>query len=142
MDREQLKQNVFMDVARTISDLATCKRARVGAVIVKDGKIVGTGYNGAPSGLPHCEEVGCLKRDEHCVRCEHAESNAILNAIVQDLRGATIYCTYQPCLSCMRKIIQKGITQVLYDHSYTDAEALDFAKEAGVTVTRLLDVSP
>ena len=94
----------FMNVAHEVARRSTCERAQVGAVIVKDKRILTTGYNGSPRGLPHCTEVGCLMDNGHCVRTLHAEQNAIIVAALHGVitEGATIYITHQPCFF-MRK---------------------------------------
>ena len=94
----------FMNIALEVARRSTCPRAQVGAIIVRDKRILTTGYNGAPSGLPHCTEVGCLMRGGHCVRTLHAEQNAIIQGALHgvSVKGGTIYVTHQPCLICPR----------------------------------------
>lgn len=118
MDRPSW-DNYFMDMANLASTRATCPRASVGAVIVKDKKVISTGYNGAPKGMKHCTEIGCLMVNNSCVRGIHAEANAILQA-KQDLTGATIYTTHQPCVNCAKLIMGAGIARVVYNHQYWD----------------------
>lgn len=91
--REQLKKDVISEIVKTVSKLGTCLRSKVGCVIVRDGRILSTGYNGSPPGLPHCLDVGCEMVNGHCVRCTHAESNAIAWSARQGISidGATIY---------------------------------------------------
>jgi len=116
----------------------------VGAVIVKDKRILATGYNGAPSGMAHCLEVGCLRdrlqvpsgeRHELC-RGLHAEQNAIIQAAYHgvSIRGGVLYCTNLPCIICTKMIINSGITRVVYDEGYADPLALDMWKESGIAV--------
>lgn len=120
----------FMEITRLVSSRSTCLRRQVGAVIVKDKKILTTGYNGAPSGLPHCLEVGCLReemgipsgeRHELC-RGLHAEQNAIIQAAYHgvSINGATLYCTNLPCIICTKMLINAGIARVVYEQGYAD----------------------
>ena len=103
----------FMNIAHEVACRSTCTRAPVGAVIVKDKRILTTGYNGSPRGLAHCMEVGCLMDNEHCVRTLHAEQNAIIQAALHGVstRGADIYVTHQPCFICAKMIINAEPTQ-------------------------------
>lgn len=91
--REQLKQDVIAEIVKAVSKLGTCKRAKVGAVLTRDGRIISTGYNGSPPGHPHCLDVGCLMEDGHCRRTTHAEANAIAFAARYGIstQGATLY---------------------------------------------------
>lgn len=124
----------FMNVAHEVAKRSTCERAQVGAVIVKDKRILTTGYNGSPRGLPHCTEVGCLMDNGHCVRTLHAEQNAIIVAALHGVitEGATIYITHQPCFLCVKMIINAGIVQIVYDKEYPDDRAREFLEQAGV----------
>ena len=124
----------FMNVAQEVAKRSTCERAQVGAVIVKDKRILTTGYNGSPRGLPHCTEVGCLMDNGHCVRTLHAEQNAIIVAALHGVitEGATIYITHQPCFLCAKMIINAGIVQIVYDKEYPDDRAREFLEQAGV----------
>ena len=101
----------FMGIALQVARRSTCSRAHVGAVIVRDRRILTTGYNGAPSGLSHCDDVGHLLVDGHCVRTIHAEQNAIVQAgyLGVSVRGSILYVTHQPCLTCAKLIINAGI---------------------------------
>jgi len=129
----------FMDIARQVAKRSTCPRAAVGAVIVKDRRILTTGYNGSPMGLPHCTEVGCLMIDGHCVRTLHAEQNAIIQAALYGVtvNDSTIYVTHQPCLNCSKMIINAGIKRVVYGGDYPDPTAKAFLSEAGVALVHL-----
>ncbi len=137
----------FLSIARLVASRSTCLRRQVGAVVVKDQRILATGYNGAPAGLKHCEEVGCLRerlgipsgeRQELC-RGIHAEQNALVQAATSgaDIKGATIYCTTQPCILCTKLIIGAGITRVVVAEGYPDSLARDLLKEAGIPMERL-----
>ena len=120
----------FMEITRLVVSRSTCLRRQVGAVVVKDKKILATGYNGAPSGLPHCLEVGCLReemgipsgeRHELC-RGLHAEQNAIIQAAYHgvSINGSTLYCTNLPCIICTKMLINAGIERVVYEQGYAD----------------------
>ncbi len=134
----------FMEIASVVAKRSTCLRQHVGAVIVKDKRILATGYNGAPSGMPHCEEVGCLRdkmavpsgeRQELC-RGVHAEQNAIIQAAKFGISvdGGTLYSTHCPCITCAKIIINAGIKRVVYGKEYADKRGLELLREAGVEV--------
>ncbi|MFH1380561.1 MAG: cytidine/deoxycytidylate deaminase family protein [Candidatus Omnitrophota bacterium] len=134
----------FLDIAKLISKRSTCLRRTVGAVLVKDKRILATGYNGAPSGIKHCEKTGCLRdtlkvpsgqRHELC-RGLHGEQNALLQAALHGVtvKGAKMYATTQPCIICAKMLINAGIKEVIISGSYPDKMAKDFFKEAGVKV--------
>jgi len=134
----------FLEMARLVSRRATCLRRSVGAVIVKDKRILATGYNGAPSGLKHCAEVGCLReklkvpsgeRHELC-RALHGEQNALIQASLYGIsvKGATLYATNQPCIICAKMLINAGIREIFSLDGYPDKMAMEFLKEAGVRV--------
>ena len=129
----------FMNIANEVAKRSTCERAQVGAVIVRDKRILTTGYNGSPRGLAHCSEVGCLMDNGHCVRTLHAEQNAIIQAALHGVitEGATIYVTHQPCFNCAKTIINAGISEIVYDREYRDDRSIDFLKQAGVKITAL-----
>lgn len=136
----------FMEIAYVVAKRSTCLRRQIGALLVKDKHILATGYNGAPSGLAHCGEVGCLReqlgvpsgeRHELC-RALHAEQNAIIQAAVQGISvaGSTLYCTNSPCSLCAKMLINAGVKRVVFDGVYPDERAMAFFKEAGVEVER------
>lgn len=129
----------FMDIAGRVASRSTCPRRAVGAVIVKEKRILSTGYNGAPSGMDHCTDVGCLMVEGHCVRTLHAEQNAIIQAAQFGVstRGAEIYTTSSPCLTCAKMIINAGIRKVWYWEGYPDELASEFLQAAGVELVRL-----
>lgn len=108
----------FMDIAFQVAERSTCPRRRVGAVIVKDKRIKGTGYNGSASGLPHCLDEGCLMGNNHCIRTIHAEINALLECMPSERQGATIYVTDRPCAECAKCIINCGISRVVFARDY------------------------
>jgi dCMP deaminase len=136
----------FMDITGLVARRTTCIRRAVGAVIVKDKRILSTGYNGAPSGIRHCREAGCMRerlrvpsgqRHELC-RGIHAEQNAIIQAAYHgvSIKDATLYCTTQPCSICAKMIINAGIRNVVYESGYEDPMATEMFREAGVEVVR------
>ena len=126
----------FMDITLQVARRSTCDRARVGALIVKDKRILTTGYNGSPAGLPHCDEIGHLMIGGHCVRALHAEQNAIIQAALHgvSVAGGTMYVTHQPCLTCAKMIINAGIKEVVIKGDYPDRMSKDLLKEATVKV--------
>ncbi len=142
-------EEYFMSIARQVSTRSTCLRRQVGCIIVVEKRIVSTGYNGAPSGLPHCDEVGCLReshgvatgeRHELC-RGLHAEQNAIIQAALYGtaVRGGTLYCTHKPCVLCTKMLINAGIVTVRYLEGYPDELADELAEKAGMSVTCIHD---
>ena len=138
----------FLQMAELASQRATCLRRRVGAVLVKDKRILSTGYNGAPSGLEHCLEKGCLRdqlkipsgeRHELC-RGLHGEQNALIQASLHgvSVKGSTLYATTQPCIICAKMLINAGIAEIVIAGGYPDKMAMDFLKQAGIKVRRVL----
>jgi len=128
----------FMDIARTVATRATCPRATVGAVLVREHRILTTGYNGAPRGVAHCTEVGCTVINAHCQRATHAEANAIVQGALHGvgLQNATAYCTHQPCVNCSKLLISAGVVKIVYDDAYPDAVASGLLAEAGIAVVQ------
>ena len=129
-----------MEMAQVASKRSTCMRRSVGAVIVKDKRLLATGYNGTPRGMAHCEEVGCLrtklnvpsgKMHELCSGI-HAEQNAVIQAAVHGVSvdGGTLYCTHQPCVVCTKILINAGIRRIVYANPYPDELAENMMKEA------------
>ncbi len=108
----------FMDIAFQVRGRSTCPRLQVGAVVVKDNRIKGTGYNGSPSGMAHCDDVGCMMRGNHCVRTIHAEVNALLECTPEERKDATLYVTARPCAECSKLIINSGIRRVVFAQDY------------------------
>lgn len=134
----------FMQIARDVGTRSTCLRRHVSAVIVREKRILSTGYNGAPRGMPHCEDVGCLReqlgipsgqRQEIC-RGLHAEQNAIIQAALHGVSvdGATIYCTHQPCITCAKMIINSGIVRAVCASTYPDELSRGMLDEANVAL--------
>jgi len=137
----------FMEIANVVATRSTCLRRQVGAVLVKEKRILTTGYNGAPRELAHCLEVGCLReqlgipsgeRQELC-RGLHAEQNAIIQAAYHGVSifGATLYCTHQPCITCAKMLINAGIERIIYEEAYPDELAEQILKEGKVELLRL-----
>ncbi|RLF52228.1 MAG: cytidine deaminase [Thermoplasmata archaeon] len=137
----------FMKIAKIVATRSTCLRRQVGAVIVKDNHILSTGYNGAPKGFRHCEEVGCIReklgvprgeRHELC-RGLHAEQNAIIQAAVfgVSIKGATIYTTHFPCSVCMKMLVNAEIKEIVYLNDYPDDLAKEILKESNIKVRKL-----
>jgi len=144
INRPNLDQ-YFMEIATVVAKRSTCLRNQVGALFVKNKRILSTGYNGAPSGLEHCDVVGCAREDvasgthhELC-RAVHAEQNAIIQAALHgiSIEGATLYCTHQPCILCAKMMINARLRKVVYQQSYPDETALDFLHQAGIEVVRV-----
>jgi dCMP deaminase len=136
----------FMRMAHLVKSRSTCIRRNVGAVIVKDKRVLTTGYNGAPKGLKHCAEVGCLReklgiaqgeRHELC-RGVHAEQNAVIQAAVfgVSIKDATLFVTHHPCSVCAKILINAGIEEVVYDSGYADELAEQVLNESGITVRK------
>jgi dCMP deaminase len=107
----------FLNICNSVSKRATCPRKSVGCTIVKDGRILSSGYNGSPKGFEHCTEVGCKLINNHCVRVVHAEMNALLFA-GRDAKEATLYSTTLPCEICLKLAIQSGIKKIIYEEDY------------------------
>lgn len=137
----------FMDIALLVSTRTTCLRQQVGAILVKDKRVLATGYNGAPSGLKHCLDIGCLReelqipsgeRHELC-RAIHAEQNAIIQAARYGVSvvGATLYCTHLPCSICTKMLINTGIEKIFYLNGYADDMAKTMLKEAGIEIIEM-----
>jgi len=130
----------FMNIAREVSTRSTCDRKFVGSVIVRDKIILATGYNGSIRGLPHCDEVGHLLEDGHCVRTVHAEANAIVQAARNGVRidGAGIYVTASPCWICFRLIANAGISRIVFGEFYRDPRVFEMSRAIGI---ELVDMS-
>lgn len=124
----------FMNIAREVATRSTCDRKFVGAVIVRDRSILATGYNGSIRGLPHCDDVGHLMEEGHCVRTVHAEANAIAQAASNGTRidGAGIYVTASPCWGCFRLIANAGIKRIVFGELYRDQKIFTNAQDAGI----------
>ena len=136
----------FLDIVDLVAKRATCLRRRVGAALVRDRRILSTGYNGAPSGLRHCLSIGCLREQKHIPSGErhelcrglHAEQNAIIQAALHgvSVKGATLYCTNHPCIICAKMIINAGIVRIVVEGDYRDDLAEEMLAEAKIEVIR------
>ncbi|ABI69680.1 deoxycytidylate deaminase [Syntrophomonas wolfei] len=132
----------FLQLADLVATRSTCLRRQVGAVLVKNERIISTGYNGAPRGLEHCLDIGCLREEQgipsghryELCRGVHAEQNALINAAYYGISTAeaVIYCTNQPCIICARMIINAGIIRIVHRGNFDDDLAIKFLKEAGI----------
>lgn len=131
-----------MEITRVVSTRSTCLRRQVGALLVRDKRILSSGYNGSPRGLDHCIDAGCLReqmgipsgqRQELC-RGLHAEQNAIVHAAFHgtNISGATLYVTHQPCITCAKMIINAGIVKVIFAGEYPDQLSLELLDQAGL----------
>jgi dCMP deaminase len=136
-----------MEIAMLVSRRSTCLRRQVGAVVVKERNILSTGYNGAPTGITHCEVTGCLReklnvpsgeRHELC-RGLHAEQNAIIQAAYHgtSIKDSVLYCTNLPCSICSKMIINAGIKRIIYKDGYMDKLAEEMITESGIEIERL-----
>src|SRR5204862_8026232 len=129
----------FMGIAHQAATRATCLRKHVGAVIVRDRTVLATGYNGSVRGLPHCEDVGCVMEEGHCVTTVHAEANAILqaskNGVPDD--GAELYTTASPCWNCFKLIANAGIRKIYYGEFYRDERSRETAEKIGIELIDL-----
>ncbi len=110
--------NYFMDIAFEVAERSTCERLHVGSLLVKNKRIKGTGYNGSPKGLPHCQDEGCFMSNNHCVRTIHAEVNCLMEVSPEDRQDATLYVTHTPCPECQKVIINSGVTRVVFAKEY------------------------
>ncbi|HOG26310.1 MAG TPA: cytidine/deoxycytidylate deaminase family protein [Candidatus Cloacimonas sp.] len=135
-------QQYFMEMAYLAAKRSTCLRRKVGAVLVRDNQIISTGYNGSPKGVPHCAEIGCLRKQQNVpsgknhelCRGVHAEQNAIIQAAINgsSTRGSILYCTNQPCSICARLIINAEIKTVYIAETYPDELGEELFREAGI----------
>ena len=141
-------ETYFMDIAFLVAKRTTCLRRAVGALIVKDKRILSTGYNGAPAGVKHCLEAGCMReelnvasgeRHELC-RGIHAEQNAIIQAAYHgvSVKGADLYCTNKPCSICAKMIINAGIGKVLYAAGYADKMTDEMFSESKIDLVKIV----
>lgn len=137
----------FMDIALLVAKRSTCLRRAVGAIVVKDKRILSTGYNGAPAGIKHCLETGCLReklniasgKNHELCRGIHAEQNAIIQAAYHgvSIKGASLFCTNLPCSICAKMIINAGISRICYASGYADSMSEEMLKEAGVDIIKI-----
>ncbi len=127
-------EQYFMNIAKEAATRSTCDRKHVGAVIVRDRTILSTGYNGSIRGMPHCDEVGHLMENGHCVATIHAETNAILQAAKNGvmINGGELFITASPCWNCFKMLANAGIKKVYYGEFYRDERIFDVAKRLGI----------
>jgi dCMP deaminase len=129
----------FMRIAIQAGTRSTCDRKHVGAVIVRDKTILSTGYNGSIRGMPHCDDVGHMMENTHCVATVHAEANAIIQAAKHgtSINGADIYVTASPCWNCFKLIANSGIRRILYLEFYRDERIIKIARKAGIALKKI-----
>ena len=129
----------FLKLAMLASERATCPRMHCGCVIVKNNHVLATGYNGSVAGQPHCEDVGCLVENNHCIRTNHAEINALVQAANQgdSVEGSTIYITNLSCTTCAKAMIAAGVKRVVVFTDFHDTMAGQLYAEAGVKVEKM-----
>ena len=129
----------FLKLAMLASERATCPRLHCGCILVKDRFVLATGYNGSLPGQPHCEDVGCLIVDNHCVRTNHAEINALVQATTHgvNIKGSTAYITNMSCTTCAKALIAAGINRVVVFSDFHDTLATEFYTKAGVEIVKL-----
>lgn len=130
----------FMSQTQLLSLRSTCTRLKVGATIVKDNRVISSGYNGSVSGEEHCIDVGCLLEDGHCIRTIHAEINAILQCskFGVSTEGASIYVTHFPCVHCSKSIVQAGIKNIFYSEDYKNHAYSEYLfEQTGIHVERV-----
>jgi len=130
----------FMKIVNMVKQRSTCPRAKVGAIVTKNKKIISTGYNGAPIKMKHCTEEGCIIREDidgrkHCVRVLHAEQNALLQSGTLS-KGATLYCSFLPCEICFKMCIQAGIKKIVYETDYNKEDLEYWINNADIIVTQ------
>lgn len=133
-----------MTITREVATRSTCLRRHCGAVVVKDRRLLATGYNGTPKGVSHCADVGCLRKQRgiasgsHHELCRgiHAEQNAVVQAALYGVAigGATVYCTHQPCVLCAKILINAGVVEIVYEDAYPDTLSEEMLAEAGVVL--------
>jgi dCMP deaminase len=142
----------FMSMAKLASSRSSCLRRAVGAVLVKDRRLLSTGYNGVPTGVTHCEVSGCLREKLHVPSGErhelcrglHAEQNAILQAALHgvSIKGASLYCTNLPCIICAKMLINAGVRRIVYLDGYSDVLAGEMLEEVGMELVRMVEPAP
>ena len=129
----------FMKIAIQAGPRSTCDRKHVGAVIVRQKTILSTGYNGSVRGMPHCDDVGHMMENDHCIATVHAEANAIIQAAKNgvSVNGADIYVTASPCWHCFKLIANSGIQRIFYGEFYRDQHVIDIAKKTGIELKQV-----
>ena len=132
-------EQYFMNIAKEVATRSTCDRKHVGALIVRDKTILSTGYNGSIRGMPHCDDVGHMIEDGHCVATIHAETNAILQAAKNGvmINGGEVYITASPCWPCFKMLANAGIKKIYYGEFYRDQRIFDVAKQIGIELVNI-----
>ncbi len=142
-------EEYLIQIAQLVATRSTCLRRKVGAILVKDKRILSTGYNGAPRKLAHCAKIGCLRdklripsgeRQEIC-RGLHAEQNAIIQAALHgiSIKEAILYCTHQPCVTCAKMLINAGIKKIIFQGEYPDKLAYEMLQEGQIEIIKIGD---
>jgi dCMP deaminase len=148
MPRRPTWDEYFMTITRQVAERSTCLRAKVGALIVRDRSIIATGYNGAPAGMPHCLDVGCLVYESktpggdvetNCFRTIHAEINAIAQAARNGSRieGADVYVTHTPCIHCLKVLVNSGVRRVFYEKPYKIETIAELRDRSGIELVEV-----
>ena len=132
-------EQYFMNIAKEVATRSTCSRKNVGALIVRDKTILSTGYNGSIRGMPHCDDVGHMMEDGHCVATIHAETNAILQAAKNGVMidGGEVYITSSPCWPCFKMLANAGIKKIYYGEFYRDQRIFDVAKKLEIELINI-----
>ena len=148
MDSEKRKRpdwdDYFLDIAAIVARRSTCDRAQVGAVLVREKRILTTGFNGSPAGLGHCDDIGHLMVDGHCLRTIHAEANTIIQAALHGIstKGAVCYVTHFPCINCSKMLINAGVREIVYHDDYRmDENAIQMLDQAKIKTRKRKAVS-
>ena len=123
-----------MTMALMVAELSTCDRLLAGSVLVRDKRVIGTGYNGSPSGLDHCDDVGHLMHEGHCIRTLHSEENTLIQAAKLGIitENSTLYTTFSPCYHCLKKLIAAGVKRIMVGQIYRDSRIFETCMKAGV----------
>jgi len=132
-------EEYFMNIAKQVASRSTCDRKHIGAVIVRDKTILSTGYNGSIRGMPHCDEVGHMMENDHCVATIHAEANAVLQAAKNGvmIEKSEVYTTASPCWICFKMLANAGIKKIHYGEFYRDERIFDIAKKIGIELKHI-----
>ncbi|MFH1422708.1 MAG: cytidine/deoxycytidylate deaminase family protein [Planctomycetota bacterium] len=139
--------NYFLKIAEVVASRSTCLRRQVGAVLVRDKRILTTGYNGAPSGLPHCAKTGCMRKKlkipsgQHHELCRglHAEMNAVIQAAIHgvSVAGSTLYCTVLPCSLCAKLLVNVGVKRIVTAGNYPDKLSEEIISQSNIEVVKI-----
>ena len=131
----------FMGIAKNVATRATCPRKAVGCVLVRDNMILSTGFNGSIRGMPHCDDVGCMMENNHCVAVVHAEANALVQAARNGVAidGAEAYVTASPCWNCFKMLANAGVKKITYAEFYRDDRIFAVAEKLGIEMVHLQD---